>query len=880
MKSGVPAADQLAQRIMRWAWCLAHGRDVHDLTVVRSDWWPWIEAQTWFDRSADLSDLYPVIMEKLLGVRDKRREFLAHMIRPAEMAPAVGYEALTNLLHENLITTVLTSNFDQRVEEARANLGRPHALTVIRTPDDLIRFNTAPRAPQLLYLHGSVEHYSDKNLASEVVRIDPAIAGALAPLLRDHPIIVVGYRGSEPSIMTGLFQDLVTKTGGFLRGVYWCVRGEARFDSLHPRVQAFANAIGSNFQLISIRGFDELFSEDLWPALASAVRTNRIQAAAPPIPEPPYDMRGALEFRIDQIDHHLLQARLTQYAHQLGVALPPTPDDAWALDQARERHLIADHAGKACATRAGWLLFAARPQTAMPNAGIEFVANGPEEWVKTTFGEERSNGTHDNAEAISITRSIDGHLWHQLSTSLDLLALANTAFRLKEARSRNVYPYHPQALKEIVVNALVHRDYAQDEPVRIEVMPDRIRVLNPGGITSDVQDQTGEATLEQAIRSGRRGIKGYRNPVISDLFYGGQEMDPKGSGLADVVELCRANNCDVRFGPSDDNTHFSVEIFARPEAVDAVTRTAVVADRAQVRYAANLLAVVTMPTKVWHAEIIDRPSPGAAPSSGRTAQIPAFIDGTRCFSFYDLSRAADFGDHRLAAAEAEELTVQEFIALPSGERGLVRLLNLAFADHLESCGLIVEQDRRRTYFPKDPDGERQFSYQGRIRKATRTVVKARRRAVGGEVVYWEHKALGYQFMRFGAEWAVVLTPGYAFTLDGVRRSLGRDRVNILSTRRAARDYNPTVHFDLNFWAAVLATEEGEKFALNSTLGWPGPRPLIELSAQPPTISALEPVGRDEPIKDEDFEELDAEIADLARNAEDEESEAEEGGDEP
>ena len=687
-------------------------RDVHDLTVMRSDWWPWLQSMPWFDEKRNVADLYPVVMEKLLGVKEKRREFLAHMIRPTEMAPTKGYEALANLLHEGLVTTVLTTNFDARIEEAQIRLSRPHALTVMRTPDDLIQFTTAPRAPQLLYLHGSVDHYSDKNLTSEVERIDRAVVMKLIPVLRDHPIVVVGYRGSEASIMIGLFQDLVKETSAFLRGVYWCARGETRLDQLHPMVQTFARTIGSNFQIIPIRGFDELLSEDLWPTLATAVRKRKGVSPTEPIHEGPFDMRADPNLTVEDLDQLLLLARLTQYAHQLGVGAPDEPDNTWAFGQARERHLTADANGRPCATYAGWLLFARRPQAAMRHARIEFTARGPETWVKEVYGEENASTSNGERDGVAVNRSISGHLWAQLYTSLDLLALVNAGFRLKEVQSRLAYPYDAQALKEIVVNALVHRDYERDEPVQIEVTSDSIRVTSPGGITSDVQDQMGDAGLEQAIRSGRRGIKGYRNPVISDLFYGGQEMDRRGSGLSDVLERCRANGGDVRFGPTTNNTHFVVEIFPRPEAVDAVTRTAIAAGREQVRFAANLLTVVKMPRTIWHVGVTDRSMETVSRTAGAVLP-PAYVEGGRLFSFHDLT-AFNSQLRSLGEGDIESLTLEEFLKLPAGDRALVRLLNLALAEHLESRGLIVERQRQRAYFPKEAQGERQVSYQGRI----------------------------------------------------------------------------------------------------------------------------------------------------------------------
>ena len=77
-------------------------------------------------------------------------------------------------------------------------------------------------SPQLIFLHGSVKHYTDKNLTDEVDSLDAQLSERLRPLLRDHPLIVVGYRGTEASVMKDLFLAQ-PDSSGFLHGVYWCV---------------------------------------------------------------------------------------------------------------------------------------------------------------------------------------------------------------------------------------------------------------------------------------------------------------------------------------------------------------------------------------------------------------------------------------------------------------------------------------------------------------------------------------------------------------------------------------------------------------------------------------------------------------------------------
>ena len=61
-------------------------------------------------------------------------------------------------------------------------------------------------------------------------------------------------------------------------------------------------------------------------------------------------------------------------------------------------------------------------------------------------------------------RRIDGNLLSQLDSIQEVLDELNQPFRLKSAVSESVYPYPPLALKELLVNALVHRDIAVLKP--------------------------------------------------------------------------------------------------------------------------------------------------------------------------------------------------------------------------------------------------------------------------------------------------------------------------------------------------------------------------------------------------------------------------------
>ena len=874
--SGIPAAGATAERVARWAWCKENGRHPDDITIRRSDYWPWLSGLPWFRPDVPLAELYPAAIDNLLGVKSDRREFFEKLINPLNVLPSRGYAALTQVLHQGWISTVLTPNFDHCLARAAILHNRPHRLVSIATPADYVMFNSAPQDPQVIFLHGSVSHYTDKNLTGEVRSLDPVLVGMLRPMLRDHPIIVVGYRGAETSVMQDLFLSAASPNG-FLHGVYWCVMQDERATALSQLALQFAEAIGTNFQLVPISGFDDLFEKELVASMTAAGARPTRRPSGHSAVGMPADMRPLEGFPIAGFEQPLLQARLAQYAKRTDLWSPASIDAAWVEGMMDRLDLVRPAGSAKVPTLAGWLLFAGNPSAQFAQARVEFEATGSAYWLKSRFGEdielEPSGDTGDG----KVRRTITGNLWNQLDALTDLLALINFQFRLKAEVSRTVNAYNALAVKEMLVNAIVHRDYDREEPIIIRVAPRSITVTSPGGIIAEIAAQVGDQPFQEAITKHRGTIKGYRNPAISDLFYGGGQMDRAGSGLSDMVLLTLNNNGSVAFGPTEDNRYFVVTMEARPEAVDEITNTAMPLAEETVRYSSNLLPIEAIPDKVWHAGTTAQSNRSFYGAAGDLAVPPGHVVDGRFFSFYDLEKLAAAMVTPFDEGDIETMEVSELLGRPGGEVIFLKLMHNQLFQHLRARGLQVEYDRRRAYFARGEEPDRRLSYQGRLRKATRTVVKARMRRDSSDVLYYEHKAVSFSVMRFGAEWAVVLTPGYAFTRDGVRKPISRERTNSLSTRRAARDFNPTVLQDVSFWIAVLSGEAEGLFALESGAADDLARfaPTILLSHRAPTtsfnVSAFEETVQLESEIDEDLRRLDAELEELALEPDDEEA---------
>ena len=827
--SGVPLAGETVNRAAKWAYCKANGRSPMDPGVVDSDWLPWLEDQSWFKQGASLADQYPTAIDHLLGIANDKREFFEQLISRG-VQPREGYRALARILDNGWISTVLTTNFDHCLSRATILEAVPPHLVEIRTSSDWSRFNVSPSNPQLIRIHGSVEHYSDKNLERDVAHLDPDIVERLKPLLRDHPLIVVGYRGMEASVMTDLLYEQAEYTRDFNHGVFWCDLDRSVDGPLSPLVQTFADRIGTNFNRVGIQGFDHLFHVDLLSNLvARRIAPRRLGPLHAPI-DLPADMRRFERGAYEDLDEPLLFQRLQQYASKHSEPFPDRFDADWVRDRAAVKKLVQlteDGSGTRIPTMAGWLMFARRPSSRMPQAVVRFTAQGPESWLRRAFGDDadlvRHNaGGEDVGEAENgiekfvITREIGGTIWSQLNVLIETIALLNAPFLLKEAKSRQVTAYHPQALKEMIVNALVHRDYGFAEPVTIQMTPTEIETVSPGGLIDEVAAKTGGRAIEAIIRDGSRGLlKGYRNPVISGFFYGSDEMERRGSGLADMFQYTVDNNGDVHFHPTENNAGFRVVIHARPEAVDEITRTAVADQSETVRFTTNLVEFAALPERVWHVGTTAKTAAGLRKSADDLPVPPGYIQDGRFFTFYDLSCLVDDLVTPFDEGDIETLTIPELFAQGNGLNIMRRLVHESLNEHLRAIGLVVDEDKRRAHFPRGEEPNRKITYQGRVKRATRTIVKARTKRDSDDIIYYEHKSFTYSLAVFGVDWGLFVNPGYVFTRDGRGRYLGRERTNVLSTKRAARDFNPSVMHDVTFWMACLSEEADGVFAMRT-----------------------------------------------------------------
>jgi len=129
---------------------------------------------------------------------------------------------------------------------------------------------------------------------------------------------------------------------------------------------------------------------------------------------------------------------------------------------------------------------------------------------------------------------IHGDLFTQSSRTIDLLQTKymNAAITYKDIQRIERYPVPRVALREGVLNALVHRDYAVSAPIQIRVYEDRLKIWNPIVLPEGW-------SLEKLL--GEHSSHPY-NPGIANCFFRAGEIESWGRGIQRIFQACRESS--------------------------------------------------------------------------------------------------------------------------------------------------------------------------------------------------------------------------------------------------------------------------------------------------------------------------------------------------
>lgn len=210
-------------------------------------------------------------------------------------------------------------------------------------------------------------------------------------------------------------------------------------------------------------------------------------------------------------------ARLRDYFERVRGQLAPPPQalDAWT-QLLINTELMAEGQSGAVGTLAGVALFAKSPQRFLPSTGMDGVAYPGLE--KDYNARERVN-LRGAMTASGGDGSPEGLVEAAMAFARRHLLVAEVLTNDTQRESRYCLPL--EAIREAVVNALVHRDYLLTASnIELSIYADRLEVISPGRPTNGI-------TPERM----RVGCRAARNQLIKDTMRDYGYLEHMGMGI-------------------------------------------------------------------------------------------------------------------------------------------------------------------------------------------------------------------------------------------------------------------------------------------------------------------------------------------------------------
>ena len=162
--------------------------------------------------------------------------------------------------------------------------------------------------------------------------------------------------------------------------------------------------------------------------------------------------------------------------------------------------------------RAACLLFAERPERYVGGASIKI-------------------GFFKSDEELRFQNEVRGSLFEQVEETLQLLhtKYLKAYISYEGLHRRETFLFPEAALREALLNAVVHKDYGSAVPIQISVYDDHLVVWNPGVLPDDW-------TMKRLL--GKHPSRPF-NPLIANAFFCAGYIEAWGTGIGRIMRACQ-----------------------------------------------------------------------------------------------------------------------------------------------------------------------------------------------------------------------------------------------------------------------------------------------------------------------------------------------------
>ncbi len=158
---------------------------------------------------------FEIFEKRFISKKDQQREI--ERITKNKL-PSAGYYTLAKLMQEPQFNTVITTNFDDLIQDALIYAGDERALVI--THENLYKFIERNSTPLIIKVHGDA-HIEPFNSSSTTKEVPTDLAKKIKNLLNNTKVIFIGYGGNDESIAK-LLEDCDVDY------VYWLNKNEPK----------------------------------------------------------------------------------------------------------------------------------------------------------------------------------------------------------------------------------------------------------------------------------------------------------------------------------------------------------------------------------------------------------------------------------------------------------------------------------------------------------------------------------------------------------------------------------------------------------------------------------------------------------------------------
>lgn len=240
-----------------------------------------------------------------------------------------------------------------------------------------------------------------------------------------------------------------------------------------------------------------------------------------------FDLKPTMNSGLSDLNLNLLQNYLSIIQHD---DIPSVDEQGAWLNLLLNLDILMESEANPVATVAGLLLFGNAPKRKLPQSGITATAYPGIEKDYNTVDEEEIQGPLVSRKSESgdfldkgvIDRGVD-FVERNMGSSAQL----NSGIRERK-------PALPMdAVRESIVNAVAHRDYAIfGTDIEISLYQDRLDVISPGRLPNG-------ATVSKM----KEGFRATRNPLLKDILRDYDYIEHRGMGVRrKIIESMRKHN--------------------------------------------------------------------------------------------------------------------------------------------------------------------------------------------------------------------------------------------------------------------------------------------------------------------------------------------------